>query len=716
MQYALDPRLLPPGGVPVQCTRCSHVFIAAPPEQATPQTTQVFGSPVPQAAPAQAAPRPAAPQANPGLGSTLLYGANRGAQQPSAQTTQVFGAVPQVPPVAPVASKPPPVANKPQQAGGPPVATGTQVFGAVPQPAGAQSQSSRPPSASGTPPFGSAAPQMAPVARPQAGAAPATSTTQVFGAVPQQVPSMGQAPAGTPSTASTTQAFGGVPVPGSQSGGARGPQPVPGAAPGPEMTQPFGRPGQTAVGPTSQPPGLTPRTVQESSAPVRPEPAPVVGVSASTTIELPDEVPIPRTPMRPIAELLEEETGVSLESLEEPPPSRGLPPTVSQPLELPPELSSLQGASGSTLSKPLELPPALLDEAVESIEAGDRRKRPRSGRGGKGLLIAAGVLVLALTAFLTSPAWRSKSKAVPHAALVARDEAVAMLRRDDMASQQEAFSRLKSLAGAHPDSIELLAEEGIALATYVDDTRVLVATLQAKMARLQEQIRTLTEAQSPADWQSRVNTMRDELAATQRELTPLEERGTHLAKEAAQVLKRLSGAPEKSKEEEKEVALLRLRARAMLSGAMSVNETLNLAVQLAQTGQQDWSTLALAVYVLNNPTASPNQVSETVAALEHMRESDKTFLRAYVLGARIALMRHQPAAALPLLDTVITLNPRHELAQKLHAHAQALVDKEHEPAPPTPAPEPAPESASTTPEAEAEASPSTPGAEASPTP
>ena len=99
MQYALDPRLLPPGGVPVQCTRCSHVFIAAPPEQATPpQTTQVFGSPVPQAAPAQTASRPAAAQPNPNLGSTLAYGANKAApQQPSAQTTQVFGALPQVP-------------------------------------------------------------------------------------------------------------------------------------------------------------------------------------------------------------------------------------------------------------------------------------------------------------------------------------------------------------------------------------------------------------------------------------------------------------------------------------------------------------------------------------------------------------------------------------------------------------------------------------------
>ncbi|WNG57341.1 hypothetical protein F0U59_23135 [Archangium gephyra] len=116
MQYALDPRLLPPGGVPVQCTRCSHVFIATPPASAAapaPQATQAFG--------AVQQPRPAT---QPNLNATLIYGDKGGT--PPTSSTQVFGAVPQVPPMVP-AAKPAPAA------GMPPSAMTTQVFGAVPQ-------------------------------------------------------------------------------------------------------------------------------------------------------------------------------------------------------------------------------------------------------------------------------------------------------------------------------------------------------------------------------------------------------------------------------------------------------------------------------------------------------------------------------------------------------------------------------------------------------
>src|SRR5688572_12531616 len=117
MQYALDTQRLPAGGVPVQCTRCSHVFIAATPGQAAPQST-----------------RPPVPNGNPNPNSTLLFGPSKTAPQPSVSTTQVFGALPQVPaiaPLAPVSNKPQPAAHKPP-AGTPPSASATQVFGALP--------------------------------------------------------------------------------------------------------------------------------------------------------------------------------------------------------------------------------------------------------------------------------------------------------------------------------------------------------------------------------------------------------------------------------------------------------------------------------------------------------------------------------------------------------------------------------------------------------
>jgi hypothetical protein len=149
--------------------------------------------------------------------------------------------------------------------------------------------------------------------------------------------------------------------------------------------------------------------------------------------------------------------------------------------------------------------------------------------------------------------------------------------------------------------------------------------------------------------------------------------------ESVRVLKQLALPP--AKPESKELTQLRMRARALLSGVLGMNEALDLAVLLAQAQQREWRTLALAEYVLNNADASPAQVSEAAASLERMREADKTFLRTYVLGARIALMREDFATAQALMETVITLNPKHELAQLLHAHAQELARQASEPEP-----------------------------------
>jgi hypothetical protein len=681
MQYALDPKLLPPGGVPVQCTRCAHVFTAAPPAQANTHSTQVFGGPVPAIAPLTPA-KPAAKPANP-LNTTIIYGAGTkpGAGTkggaPSATTTQVFGAVPAVPSVAPVAkpagTKPQaaakPAGTKPQpvQAGTPPPsATTTQVFGAVPQP-------------------------VSPTARPagnkaQSGGAPAPTTTQVFGAVPQPQPP-------SPS-ATTTQVFGAV------------------------------------SGPAVQP-----------VAPV----APVVGVAATTPIELPDEIPVTRPrsgsigpaqlaalegAQRPrsgaigpaqLAALEEAQRPRSgaigpaqLASLEEAQRPRsgaigpgllagleeaqrprsgafgptqladimadeasaeGL-PSASGPMVLsnPSGLSDsslsdapLPGPSVSALSKPLELPPELLEEPLPND------KPPGSGRSeplvsGRVLLIAVGVLVLILTAFLTSPAWLGKSNAVPQEAVVAKDSALAVLRRDDTASKVEALSSLKALADAHPQSIELLAEWATALAMHLDDTRVEAATIQARVDRLNEEISVLSEAKAPADWSSRVNLMREEVEAKKLELTPLEERAAALSKDGVQVLKRLAAAPE---EEAPEAAVARLRARALLSAVLGAGESLTQAIQLAQAEQRDWSELVVAEYVLNG-TAPPAQAAESFAAMGRLRERNSSFLRTYVLGARIAVLRGELETAQGLLDAVITLNPKHELAHKLQAHVRDL--------------------------------------------
>ncbi|EPX56025.1 hypothetical protein D187_007367 [Cystobacter fuscus DSM 2262] len=670
MKYALDPRLLPPGGVPVQCTRCGHVFIAGASAPAPTPAPKVPGVPV-------RAPNP--------LSSTLLYGTNAGGSDaPAPTTTQTFGAVPsvpQVPQVAPVTPRAPPGAPAA------PSIQKTQTFGAVPQvpPATRPAAPAARPAAPTRPAPAAARP---PVPSPSAQAAPAPHTTQVFGSVPP--------PTGKPPAAAATPS---APPPGSAAPRPTSARPVtvslpvsPQAAPATREEDPFAA--LEAVGPAafspfddapsgppiSQPPGMTPR----AGAPERPSPEPAptpappppaasdapppygheprIGVAATTPIELPDEILVQLD--RPLSELMGEEAPA-----EQAPPAAGPAPA---------------------LNKPLELPPELMDAPNLSARDQGRGKRPAKGGKGRGLLIAAGVLVLALTAFLTSRAWLSKSDVLPHAVQAARDEAVAKFRRDDAASKEEALAELKSLSDRHPQSVELLAEVGIALALHLDDTQVRLTTLLAKEKQLSELIDRLVSTQTPIDWQSRANARKEELATLQRQRFSLEGRSKALAEEAVQVLKNLEL---ESAKEPREVALVRLRARALMSATLGVGNTPALAVKLAQTEQFEWSSLVMAEYVLHRASASPAELREAAAGMESLRVRNSTYLRAYVLGARIALLRHEPAAARTLLNTVITLNPKHELAQQLHAYIEDVERQESEPPPsvkPPPAPAPAP--------------------------
>jgi hypothetical protein len=446
-------------------------------------------------------------------------------------------------------------------------------------------------------------------------------------------------------------------------------RPGPPTASGPEPLPLFNPPAPSAASPSAQPPGMMPRSAPQA-APAFPSPPPsepVVAVAATTPIELPEE--ILEQLNRPISELMAEGSSAGEKAA-----SEGMGP----------------GPSAPGLSKPLELPRELLDSPRGNPNEG-RDARPQKGRG-RVLLIAGGVFVLALTAFFTSPAWRGKSNALPKEVVIAKDEAVLMLRRDDTTSQSDALARLKALSGANPTSIELQMEMAIALAMHLDDTRVLANTLDAKVKQLKNQISTLTKAQAPADWQSRVNAMREEVGAIERKLVPIQERNALLSKQALELVKRLAAPPpEQVKDEPKELTQARLRARALLSAVLGSAETPGLAVRLAQGEQQDWSTLTMAEYVLN-ASNTENQIADTDSALKELREKNSSFLRTYVLGARLALQREKPADAHGLLDTVLTLNPKHELARQLQDYAKELELASQEPEP-TPELAPAPESA-----------------------
>ncbi|WNZ65449.1 hypothetical protein QEG98_18565 [Myxococcus sp. MxC21-1] len=54
-----------------------------------------------------------------------------------------------------------------------------------------------------------------------------------------------------------------------------------------------------------------------------------------------------------------------------------------------------------------------------------------------------------------------------------------------------------------------------------------------------------------------------------------------------------------------------------------------------------------------------------------LRQADSTLLRAYLLGARVALKLKDTAAARSLLDDAVALNPDHQAAARLIAQIDA---------------------------------------------
>jgi len=216
-RYALDDRLVPAGGAPVQCTRCGLVFTAqrggdapgAQGQQPVPSGTLPFGSAARTAGPIRTeaygqSPPPAAstqvfgagpaaashPAPPPGANRTQVFGAGGS----EAARTQVFGAG-----TRPRAPAPPAAANRTQVFGGgagpamppePPPPARTQVFGG----GGAPPAHPEPPPSPRTQVFGGAAARQPP--RP-----PAASRTQVFG---------GAVEPGAPPPAMGSAVFGGA--------------------------------------------------------------------------------------------------------------------------------------------------------------------------------------------------------------------------------------------------------------------------------------------------------------------------------------------------------------------------------------------------------------------------------------------------------------------------------------------------------------------------
>ncbi|MFP2911655.1 hypothetical protein ACLESD_42840 [Pyxidicoccus sp. 3LFB2] len=243
---------------------------------------------------------------------------------------------------------------------------------------------------------------------------------------------------------------------------------------------------------------------------------------------------------------------------------------------------------------------------------------------------------------------------MPAAAVEDKDRAAALLRRDDPASREQAIQRLRALNAAHPKYTEAQAELTVALALRMSD-------LQAEF----EQLRIRADRLNREKGSARDALLDKQLAEVAGQMTPIRSEVDSLRQELDKLGAVLASAPEV---EPAPALVARLKARAIHAGVTVAPDALALAERLrnAEGASNTWSTLARAEYALSSGSP-PDSLVGVAQELARLRQDDRSLLRAYVLGARLALRLNQPDTARSLLDDALALNPNHQLASKLLA-------------------------------------------------
>jgi hypothetical protein len=459
--------------------------------------------------------------------------------------------------------------------------------------------------------------------------------TQVFGAVPAQE---------APAPIGRTQTFGAVPAHGD--------------------TAPVGSTRVFGIAPVPPPePGATPTTGSASSRP--PSPIGTTQVFGAVPSE-PSQGPVGQGP------------GIGRTALfgaASQPPGQGQGPGLQLPPEsLAPGVSETprsfgpgtQGGepvsrTGATARRPpVELPPELLAAGRESVGDGLDSGQPKRERL---LIVLAAAAGLALTAVLAYPAWRDRNADMPAAAVEDKDRAAALLRRDDPASREQAIQRLRALNATYPRYTEAQAELVVALCLRLSDLQADLQRLQARADRLDREKADAQELRDPVERDLRAAALNKELADIAAEKAPLLDDSATLRTALDAQVAALASAPEV---EPAPALVARLKARALHAGVTVTSEALALAERLrsVEGSSKAWSTLSRAEYALNSGSP-PDSLAEVAKELEALRQEDRTLLRAYVLGARLALRLNDPSTARSLLDDALALNPNHQLAGKL---------------------------------------------------
>ena len=332
------------------------------------------------------------------------------------------------------------------------------------------------------------------------------------------------------------------------------------------------------------------------------------------------------------------------------------------------------GASllGGAMERPLpsrrpsgDLPPELLGAARPEpvvTEYGPGTSSPSTVS--RLLLVLAVLAGIGLAGYLAYPAFRDRNTAMPAEAVAQKDVAVAQLRRDDPASREQALKSLQSLAAAHPKYAEAQAELAVALTLQLSDLNAEFDRLRVQSDQLKRQADQLTADRRPEGWKDRADSLREQMRDLEREQQPMRVGIEALRKRLDALMLAVRAAPEV---EPAATVAARLKAQALYASVTGHDDALALAERLRQVeSAAAWSRLAHAEFALSS--GSPGTTLQTVSKeLEALRTEDSTLMRAYVLGARLALRQNDVATARTLLDETLALNNKHEVARRMLA-------------------------------------------------
>jgi hypothetical protein len=320
-------------------------------------------------------------------------------------------------------------------------------------------------------------------------------------------------------------------------------------------------------------------------------------------------------------------------------PVQGVRPMAPLSLELPPE------PSGSPAD--FRAPPVLAQQ--QAAEDAAAMRAARGGGAGKAIVVVLILIALALAGVLLYRLFGKQllGQAVPVEAIRSADQALASLRVDDAQSQEKALTQLKAAIARHPNVPETQAAYVIASALRYDD-------VQGRVLRAQENLRSLKSQEAPeaqiAKLEAKVAAAADEAKGLRTELEAAHGR-----------LQALKAGLEKGTPADLAV----LRADGLARGVLGDTEAIPTAEAFRQRSSvpDDWADLIEPEFALNGGSS----FDEAIVQLDRVKRRESTFLRPYVLLARLQLKKGDTGRARVELEALATLNSRHEIAQEMLA-------------------------------------------------